>query len=99
MDKRYKPMTPAEQLAARLSLYDELAATPGVPLKDAIKLIRRKLRLTVPDLAKLTGVSERFLRDTEAGRGNPSLSTAAKVLAPFGLTLGVVAALRKNNER
>lgn len=91
MDKRYKPMTPAEQLLARQSLYDELAATPGMPLKDTIRLIRKKLRLTVPDLAKLTGVSERFLRDTQAGRGNPSLSTAAKVLAPFGLTLGVLA--------
>jgi hypothetical protein len=39
-------MTPAEQLSARQALYDELAAAPGMPLKDAIKLIRRKLRLT-----------------------------------------------------
>lgn len=90
MDKRFKPMTPTEQLSARQSLYEELATTPGMPLKDAIRLIRKKLRLTVPDLARLTGVSERFLRDTEAGRGNPSLLTAGKVLAPFGLSMGVV---------
>ena len=89
MDKRYKPLSPAEQIAQRQSLYAELAAAPGLPLKDAIRLIRKKLRLTVPDLAKLTGVSERFLRDVEAGRGNPSIATAQKVLAPFGMQVGV----------
>lgn len=95
MDRRFKPMMPAEQVSARISLYEELAAT-SLPLKDAIKLIRKRLRLTVPDLARLTGVSERFLRDTEAGRGNPSLATAEKVLAPFGLTLGVMAPRKKD---
>lgn len=91
MDKRFNPLTPAEQLVARQSLYATLAANPGMPLKDALGLIRRKLHLTVADLAKLSGVSERFLRDMGSGRGNPSLQTAAKILAPFGLTLGVVA--------
>jgi DNA-binding XRE family transcriptional regulator len=91
MDKRFNPLSPAEQLVARQGLYVALAANPGMPLKDVLSLIRRKLHLTVADLAKLSGVSERFLRDMGSGRGNPSLLTAAKILAPFGLTLGVVA--------
>ncbi len=95
MDKRYKPLSPAEQIALRQSLYTELEAGPGMPLKDVISLIRKKLRLTLPDLAKLTGVSERFLRDIEAERGNPSMATAQKVLTPFGLQMGVVIAKPK----
>jgi DNA-binding XRE family transcriptional regulator len=90
MDKRFKPLSPAEQMLQRQALYAELDSSPGLPLKDTIRLIRKNLRLTVADLAKLTSVSERFLHDTEAGRGNPSLATAQKVLAPFGLQLGVV---------
>ena len=90
MDKRFKPLSPAEQILQRQALYAELELTPGLPLKDTIRLIRKSLRLTIADMAKLTSVSERFLQDTEAGRGNPSLATAQKVLAPFGLQLGVV---------
>lgn len=98
MDKRFNPLTPAEQLVARQSLYSTLEANPGMPLKDALGLIRKKLHLTVADLAKLSGVSERYIREMGSGRGNPSLSTAAKILAPFGLTLGVVARKKTSDQ-
>ena len=98
MDKRYKPLSPVEQIALRQSLYVEIEAVSGIPLKDVITLIRKKLRLTVSDLAKLTGVSERFLRDIEAERGNPSMTTAQKVLSPFGLKMGVVISKPKAQE-
>lgn len=90
MDRRFKPMTPAEQLTARLALYAYLDANPGLPLKDALRAIRRHLRLTVAEMARLTGLSARFISQIEHGQGNPTVQTVHQLLAPFGLSLGVV---------
>jgi DNA-binding XRE family transcriptional regulator len=89
MDKRYKPLTPAEQMAARQQLFRNFRERPGMPLSEALNLIRKTLRLTVSDLARISGVSTRFITDTLAGKGNPSLKTAADLLQPFGLSIGV----------
>ncbi len=90
MDRRFKPMTPAEQVAARLALYEYLDAHPGLALADSLRVIRRHLRLTVAEMARLTGLSARFISQIEHGQGNPTLDTVRQLLAPFGLSLGVV---------
>ena len=90
MDKRYTPLTLEQQMDAREKLYDVIQSTPGLSFAQTLQLIREHLRLTYAELAKATGVSERFLRASEAGAGNPSLATANKVLQPFGLALGTV---------
>ncbi len=89
MDKRFKPMTPAEQMAARQYVMEAIRARPGMPLPEALALIRKSLRLTNPDLARISGVSQRFIIDTLSGKGNPSIKTAAELLRPFGLSIGV----------
>lgn len=96
MDKRYQPMTSEEQWEARETLYDTLRASPGLSFAETLSLIRGKLRMTYAELSRVTGVSERFLRASEAGEGNPSLETANKVLRPFGLVIGVVYPVKGN---
>lgn len=92
MDKRYTPLSSAQQLDQRMALIAEIEASPGMPLAEAVRLVRTRLRLTQPEFAKLTRVAVRTLMDIESGRGNPSLATTDKLLSPMGLKLGVVRA-------
>lgn len=86
MDKRFKPLSPAEELQARRALADELAADPGIPIPAVIRKIRAALRLTIAEYAKLCGVSARTLQDIEREESSPTLATAEKLLRPMGLT-------------
>lgn len=87
MDKRFKPLTPAEALEARRALTDELAADPGMPIPAVIRKIRTALRLTIAEYAKLCGVSPRTLQDVERGESSPTLATAEKLLRPMGMAV------------
>lgn len=95
MDKRYKSLTPADQLTARRQLFQHIQRNPGMPLPEVLTYIRKSLRLTTPELARISGVSSRFILDTIAGKGNPSLETASSLLRPFGLSIGVTVAQPK----
>lgn len=90
MDKRYKPLPAAEQLRQRVALLGSIAMQPGMPLPQTVRALRTGMRLTVPEYARLTGVAVRTIHEIEAGKANPSLATANKLLSPFGLVLGVV---------
>lgn len=90
MDKRFNPLTPAEELQARRALADELAADPAMPIPIVIRKIRTTLRLTIAEYAKLCGVSARTLQDVEREESSPTLATADKLLRPLGLRLGAV---------
>ena len=48
---------------------------------------RFKLRLTQQEVAELSGVSVRLLRELEAGRANPGLRQLQKLAAVLNLTL------------
>ena len=90
MDKRFKPMTALEQLQARRDFLEELRANPAMPVPEVIRRTRKVLRLTIPDYAKLCGVSARTLQDIERRQASPTLATVEKLLKPMGLTVGVV---------
>lgn len=90
MDRRFKPLTPIEQLEQRRTLADELLANPTLPVPDVIRKIRTALRLTIAEYARLCGVSARTLQDIERGESSPTLATAEKLLKPMGLTVGAV---------
>jgi transcriptional regulator with XRE-family HTH domain len=90
MDKRYKPFSPTDALAARRALTEELAAAPSTPVPAVIKKIRTGLRLTIAEYAKLCGVSARALADIERGATSPTLATVEKLLRPLGLQPGAV---------
>ncbi len=90
MDKRFIPLTPAEEMQERRALVAALAADPGMPIPMVIKKIRTSLRFTIAGYAKLCGVSARTLQDIEREISSPSLATAEKLLRPMGLVLGAV---------
>ncbi|MDO9193412.1 MAG: helix-turn-helix transcriptional regulator [Undibacterium sp.] len=90
MDKRFNPLSPAEELQARRALADELAADPGMPIPAVIRKIRAALRLTIAEYAKLCGVSARTLQDIEREVSSPTLATAEKLLRPMGMVASAV---------
>ena len=73
MDKRFKPLSPAEELQARRTLAEELAAEPAMPVPAVIRKIRMSLRLTIAEYARLCGVSARTLQDIEREVSSPFL--------------------------
>ncbi len=98
MDKRFKPLTPIEQLEERRVLFDDLAVDPTLPIPAVIRKIRKirtTLRLTIAEYARLCGVSARTLQDIERGESSPTLATAEKLLKPVGMTVGAVSRKRR----
>lgn len=95
MDKRFKPLSPGEELQARRALADELAADPAMPIPAVVRKIRTSLRLTIAEYAKLCGVSARALQDVERGESSPTLATAEKLLRPMGMVPCAVAKPRR----
>jgi len=96
MDKRYKPLPLAEQLLLRKQVVEDILAHPEWPLPMAIVHMRKTLRLTSAELAKLAGISYRTLQDIEQGRSTGTVQTMDRVLGVLGLRLGVVPALAKS---
>lgn len=97
MDKRFKPLAPAEALAARRALSKELADDPAMPIPAVVRKIRSALRLTIPEYSRLCGVSARTLQDVERGESSPTLATAEKLLKPMGLAVGAISKPRDND--
>lgn len=89
MDKRYTPLTPHEQLRLREELTATIRGHPEWTFAQTVRHVRKALRLTVADMAKVGRVSEQSLRNIEAGRNSPTLDTAGRLLQPFGLRLSV----------
>lgn len=67
---------------------DDLRAAAQVAgLGTAIKLARRRLDLSIAELAHRAGVSLGLVSQLERGMGNPSLQTIAKLADALGLTI------------
>ncbi|MFA8342737.1 MAG: helix-turn-helix domain-containing protein [Rhodothermaceae bacterium] len=50
---------------------------------------RNILGISQKDLAELSGVSERTIRDIEQGKGNPGLNQIKKILDILGLSITI----------
>lgn len=57
--------------------------------RDAVRMMRKIAGRTQVEYARTVGVSPRILIELERGIGNPTLKTLAKILAPFGLEVGL----------
>ncbi len=90
MDKRYKPLSLAQQIAIRQEVMDEVLAHPEWPLPDVVRFIKKRLRLTTEDLAKLSGVSFRAVQNIERGVSAGTVQTLNRILGILGLKLGAV---------
>jgi len=56
-------------------------------LIETIKKRREALRVTQEDLAELSGLGLRTVKQLESGKGNPTLSTLHKVSDVLGMEL------------
>ncbi|MFW9594157.1 MAG: helix-turn-helix domain-containing protein, partial [Macromonas sp.] len=59
-----------------------------------VRHLKRTLRLTSAELAKLAGVSIKTVQDIEQGRSEGTVQTLNRILGVLGLKLGVVRAPR-----
>ena len=92
MDKRFKSLTLAEQLDLRRQAIEDVLANPQWPLAQAVRHIKKTLRLTSAEMAKLSGVAYRTLQDIEQNRSSGTVQTMEKLFGILGLKLGVVRA-------
>lgn len=92
MDKRFKPLSPPEQLAQRRQAIDEVLAHPEWSLAESVRHLKSGLRLTSAELARVAGVSQKTLLDIEQGRSPGTVQTLNRILGVVGLRLGVVRA-------
>lgn len=56
-------------------------------LKEIMKDRRQYLQISQQDLAELSGVGLATIKDIERGKGNPSISTANKILDVLGMEI------------
>jgi len=90
MDKRYLPLPVSEQVLLRRQAIEEVLAHPEWTLADAIRHLKKSMRLTSAELARLAGVSHRTVQDIEQGRSEGTVQTMNRLLGVVGLKLGVV---------
>lgn len=90
MDKRFTPLSLHEQLMARKQAIEDVLAHPEWALQEAVLHLKRSMRLTSAELAKMAGISQKTLLDIEQGRSPGTVQTLNKVLGVVGLKLGVV---------
>lgn len=92
MDKRYRPLSPPEQLEQRRQAIEEVLAHPEWTLAEAVRHLKTGMRLTSAELARVAGISQKTLLDIEQGRSPGTVQTLNRVLGVLGLKLGVVRA-------
>jgi DNA-binding XRE family transcriptional regulator len=89
MDKRYKSPTLQEQVAWRRKVVEDVIANPTWSPRDVVRHMRRTLRLTTLEMARLAKVSHRTIQQIESGRSLGTLTVMGKILGVLGLTLSV----------
>lgn len=89
MDRRYKPISLSQQMQLRQQVIDELLAHPEWSLRESVCHLKKGLRLTTAELAKLAGVSHRTLQDIELGNSQGTVKTLNLILGVLGLRLSV----------
>ena len=56
---------------------------------SVLRVRRKFLRITQEDLADISGISERTLRDIEKGLANPELASLLKLCEVLGLEISI----------
>lgn len=90
MDKRYNTLPLAEQLALRQQAIDDVLAHPEWTLAQAVRHLKKTMRLTTAEVAQLSGVAYRTVQDIEQERSEGTVQTMNRLLGMLGLKLGVV---------
>ncbi|CAB3968985.1 MULTISPECIES: helix-turn-helix domain-containing protein [Burkholderia] len=90
MDKRYNALPLPEQLSLRRQAIEEVLAHPEWSLRESVRHLKKTMRLTSAEMAKLAGVSTKTIQDIEQGRSDGTVQTMNSIFGMLGLKLGVV---------
>lgn len=97
MDKRYTVLPISEQLQLRKQAVDQVLAHPEWSLAESVRHLKKTMRLTTAEIAKLSGVGFRTMQDIEQERSKGSVQTLNKILATLGLKLSVARITTSDN--
>lgn len=86
--KSSDPQAKVRRAELREELYERVGLGT-ISLPDAVRMMRKIAGTTQIEYARSVGISARVLIELERGIGNPTLKTLEKILAPFGLEVGV----------
>jgi transcriptional regulator with XRE-family HTH domain len=89
MDKRYETLTLPQQLELRQKAINDVLANPQWSLPQAVRHLKKTMRLTTAELAMLAGISFRTLQDIEREKSEGTVQTMNRVFGVLGLKLGV----------
>lgn len=89
MDKRYNSLSLAEQLQLRKQAVDDVLAHPEWSLPEAVRHLKKTMRLTTAEMAALSGVAYRTMQDIEQERSEGSVQTMNRIFGMLGLKLSV----------
>lgn len=95
MDKRYNTISIAQQLDLRQQAVEDVLAHPEWSLPQAVRHLKKTMRLTTAEMAKLSGVAYRTMQDIEQERSEGSVHTMNRIFGMLGLKLGVVREVRE----
>ena len=90
MDKRYTALPVSEQLVLRKQAVDDVLAHPEWALAMSVRHLKKTMRLTTAEMAKLAGIGARTMQDIEQERSEGSVQTMNRIFGMLGLKLGVV---------
>ena len=62
----------------------------SIQIGSEIKKRRKLLKITQSDLAEISGISLRSLKEIETGKGNPTIEQLQKILNPLGLIIKII---------
>lgn len=94
MDKRYNALPLPKQLELRKKAVDDVLAHPEWPLAQAVRHLKKTMRLTTAEMAQLSGVAHRTMQDIEQERSEGSVQTMNRIFGMLGLKLAVARAVR-----
>ena len=94
MDKRFNSLSIAEQLELRRKAVDDVLAHPEWSLAQAVRHLKKTMRLTTAEMAKLSGVGYRTMQDIEQERSEGSVQTMNRIFGMLGLKLAVARIVR-----
>jgi transcriptional regulator with XRE-family HTH domain len=64
-------------------------ASPEIHVGEQIRAFRKKKKLSLTDLSKITGIAASNLSSIELGKSSPTLNTLVKIASAFQLRAGV----------
>jgi DNA-binding XRE family transcriptional regulator len=94
VDKRFITLSIPKQLELRKKAVEDVLAHPEWSLAASVRHLKKTMRLTTAEMAKLSGVAVRTMQDLEQERSEGTVQTMNRILGMLGLKLGVVRIVR-----